>query len=297
VEKAIKIAGIGKEFLRKVPVDRDFAMVPAALDDALRRDRRRGYTPLVVVAALGTTSSTALDPLEQIGAVCRKNGVWFHVDAAYAGSALILPEMRGMLAGIELADSFVFNPHNWLLTNFDCSAYYVRDAEALVRTFAILPEYLKSVEGEQVKNYRDWGIQLGRRFRALKLWFVLRSYGVRGLQEILRRHIAMAHRLADTIRATPDFELLAPVPLNLVCFRYVPAGTVDEASLDALNEELLNTLNATGTLYITHTRLAQKYALRLVVGQTTVQQHHIDNAWALIVSTARALTARASSSR
>ncbi len=294
VEKAVKIAGIGKEFLRKVPVDGDFALVPDALDDAIRRDRRRGYTPLIVVAALGTTSSTALDPLEPIGAVCRKNGVWFHVDAAYAGSALILPEMRGMLKGVELADSFVFNPHKWLLTNFDCSAYFVRDTEALVRTFAILPEYLKSAEGEQVKNYRDWGIQLGRRFRALKLWFVLRSYGVRGLQEILRQHIAMAHRLADTIRTTPDFELLAPVPLNLLCFRYAPAGKRNEADLDALNEELLHALNATGTLYITHTRLAGKYTLRMVIGQTTVKQDHIDAAWALILATARALTARSS---
>lgn len=289
VEKAVRIAGLGSNFLRKIPVDADYAMLPDALDETIRRDRRRGYTPLIVIAALGTTGSTAIDPLEPIGAACLNHRVWLHVDAAFAGSALILPEMRGMIRGIERADSFVFNPHKWLLTNFDCSAYFVRDVDALIRTFAILPEYLKTPEGERVKNYRDWGIQLGRRFRALKLWFVIRSYGVHGLQDILRTHIDMAHRLADTIRATEGFEILAPVSCNVICFRFIPPGITDRDTVDRFNERLLNTLNATGTLFLTHTRLAGVYTLRLVLGQTAVRQEHVNRAWETIRTTVRAL--------
>ncbi len=209
------------------------------------------------------------------------------MDAAFAGSALILPEFRWIAEGIEEADSFVFNPHKWMLTNFDCSAYFVRDVEALVRTFEILPEYLKTPEGNRVNNYRDWGIQLGRRFRALKLWFVIRTYGLHGLQQILRSHIAMAHQVAERIRSTPGFQVLAPVPLNVICFRYAPSGITDAALLDALNARLLESLNRTGTMYISHTRLSDRTTLRLVVGQTNVQQHHVDAAWERIVATSR----------
>jgi aromatic-L-amino-acid decarboxylase len=215
--------------------------------------------------------------------------MWLHVDAAYAGSALVLPEYRWMIDGIELADSFVFNPHKWLFTNFDCSAYFVHDEEALVRTFAILPEYLKTSEGEQVHNYRDWGIQLGRRFRALKLWFVIRSYGVRGLQETIRAHITMARQLVATIQAAPDFELLAPAPLNLICFRYHPPHISDPARLDAFNAQILESLNKSGKLYLSHTKLGGRYTLRLLIGQTTVQQRHVDAAWEQITATARSL--------
>jgi aromatic-L-amino-acid decarboxylase len=242
-----------------------------------------------VVAAIGTTGSTAIDPLRPIGDISRKFNAWLHVDAAYAGSALVLPEYRWMIDGIELADSFVFNPHKWLFTNFDCSAYFVRDEEALVRTFEILPEYLKTGEGGQVHNYRDWGIQLGRRFRALKLWFVIRSYGIRGLQETLRTHIAMARHLVTTIQASPDFELLAPAPLNLVCFRYHPPHITDPAQLDALNAQILESLNKSGRLYLSHTRLGGRFALRLVIGQTTVEQRHVDAAWEQITATARSV--------
>lgn len=286
VEKAVKIAGIGREQLRKVPVDGAFAMVPSALEEAIARDRSQGFTPLCVVAAIGTTGSTAIDPLEPIGAICRKQGLWLHVDAAFAGSALILPECRWMVRGLGAADSFVFNPHKWLLTNFDCTAYFVRDAAALVRTFEILPEYLKTPEGDRVNNYRDWGIQLGRRFRALKLWFVIRSYGVEGLQDVLRGHCAMAQRLADAIRTESGFELLAPVPLNVLCFRYAPPAVRDPEALDALNMRLHAALNAGGTMFLTHTKLAGRYTLRLVIGQTGVRQEHVDAAWKRIVTTA-----------
>jgi len=289
IEKAAKIAGFGREYLRKIRVDDDFALIPSALEEAVTRDLRLGYTPLCVVAAVGTTGSTGLDPLRPIAALCGKHGIWLHVDAAYAGSALLLPEFRWIADGVEEADSVVFNPHKWLLTNFDCSAYFVRDVEALVRTFEILPEYLKTPEGDRVKNYRDWGIQLGRRFRALKLWFVIRTYGVHGLQQFLRTQIAMAQRLARRVQSTPGFQILAPVPLNVICFRYAPSGLTDPAALDALNVRLLESLNQTGLLYLSHTRLAGRFTLRLVVGQTYVQQHHVDEAWERIVATAQGL--------
>lgn len=289
IEKAVKIAGLGREYLRKIRVDDDFAMIPSALEEAVTRDLRLGYTPLCVVAAVGTTGSTGLDPLRPIAALCKKHGIWLHVDAAYGGSALLLPEFRWIADGLEAADSMVFNPHKWLLTNFDCSAYFVRDVEALVRTFEILPEYLKTPEGDRVKNYRDWGIQLGRRFRALKLWFVIRTYGVHGLQQILRTQIAMARQLTERIRSTPGFQILAPVPLNVLCFRYAPSGVADPAALDALNAGLMETLNQTGLLYLSHTRLAGRFSLRLVVGQTYVRQRHVDEAWERIVATARGL--------
>jgi aromatic-L-amino-acid/L-tryptophan decarboxylase len=282
IEKGIKIAGIGKENLRKVAVDDAFALRPDLLEEAITADIRAGLTPLCVVAALGTTGSTAIDPLRPIGEICRRHNVWLHVDAAFAGTALVLPEMRWMSDGLEYADTFVVNPHKWMMTNFDCSAYFVRDPTPLVRTFEILPEYLKTVGTGAVDNYRDWGIQLGRRFRALKLWFVLRSFGVSGIQEKVRRDIRMAQQLAGEIRRQPGFELLAPVPLNTICFRYVPPGMTDPAAIDAFNAELLERLNATGSLYMTHTRLRGAFTIRMVIGQTNVQQRHVDRAWSLI---------------
>ncbi len=290
VDKAVKIAGLGTSHLRKLPVDEQYALDTGALESAIERDRRKGYTPLCVVAAIGTTGSTAIDPLRTIAGICRKHKLWLHVDAAFAGSALVLPEYRWMIEGIEAADSFVFNPHKWLFTNFDCSAYFVRDVEALVRTFEILPEYLKTPEGDRVNNYRDWGVQLGRRFRALKLWFVIRSYGIAGLQAAVREHIAIAQRLAATIGRTPDFELLAPAPLALVCFRYHPPQVTDETLLDRLNAAILDRVNRSGAAFLSHTKLRGRYTLRLVSAQTSVQQHHVDEAWALILTTARALS-------
>ena len=240
VEKAVKIAGLGAASLRKIAVDDRFAMRPECLRDAIRADLEAGRTPLFAVATLGTTASSGFDPLRPVGELCRAHGVWLHVDAAWAGSALVSPDQRWMIEGIEHADSFVFNPHKWLFTNFDCSAYFVRDPGALVRTFEILPEYLKTAETGRVIDYRDWGIPLGRRFRALKLWFVLRAYGVEGLRARLKAHIDMAHAVAAEINAAPDFEIVAPPVLSLLCLRYRPAGIDDASALDALNRRLLN---------------------------------------------------------
>ncbi len=290
IEKAVKIAGFGKSSLRKIAVDKRYAMSPSTLEDAIESDIAAGIKPVAVTATLGTTGSTAIDPLRAIAEICKRYRIWLHVDAAFAGTALLLPEMRWMSDGIELADSFVFNPHKWMFTNFDCSAYFVRDAEALVRAFEILPEYLKTAEGDRVNNYRDWGIQLGRRFRALKLWFVIRSYGVEGLQAMVRNHLKLAGELKKKIESTVDFELLAPVPLNLICFRYHPKGINDRVQLNKLNETLLETVNATGKIYITHTKLNGAYTLRMVIAQTQVTQHDVEAAWELILSTARTLS-------
>jgi len=287
INKAVRIAGYGEDNLVMIPTDEAFAMLPEALEAAIQEDLEKGYHPACVVAATGTTSSTALDPLRAIGEICRRYECFFHVDAAYAGTALLLPEMRWIADGVELADSFVFNPHKWLFVNFDCSAFYVKDKELLINTFAITPEYLRTAEDRLVNNYRDWGIQLGRRFRALKLWFVIRSYGVEGLREKLRLHLRCGEWLRKQIEAAPDFELLAPVPLNLVCFRYRPAGDYPEARLDALNEELLNTLNNSGRILLTQTRLNGSYTIRMVAGQTETTLADVQRGWKFIVETAR----------
>ncbi len=282
IDKAVRIAGLGSDQIRKAAVDEAFAMRPSALREAIETDLERGYTPLAVVATLGTTGSTAIDPLEEIGNICRKYGIWLHVDAAFAGTALLLPEMRSMLAGIEAVDTFVFNPHKWMFTNFDCSAYFVRDKEALIRTFEILPEYLKTKEADRVNNYRDWGIALGRRFRALKLWFVIRSYGVEGLRSKLRNHLEIARWFAKQVEAHPEFEQLAPAPFNLICFRWHPSGVEDPETLNRLNAELLERLNRTGKMFLSHTRLKEVYTIRIVFGQTYVEKRHAEQAWQLI---------------
>ena len=287
IEKGVKITGIGKEHLRMIPVDNAYAMVPGELEKAIGADIAAGYTPLCVIAAIGTTGSTAIDPLRAIGAICRKHGAWLHVDAALAGTALVLPEFRWMIDGIEAVDTFVFNPHKWMFTNFDCSAYFVKDPGALVRTFEILPEYLKTPEGDQVNNYRDWGIQMGRRFRALKLWFVIRNFGVAGIQERVRHHLKLTQELVGRIEATENFELLAPVPLNTICFRYRPRHITNEEELDRLNAGLMERLNATGKIFLTHTRLNGRLTLRFVIAQTNVEERHVREAWAMIQKTAR----------
>ncbi len=282
IEKGVKIAGFGRESLRAIDVDEAFALRIDKLRSAIESDLASGVKPLCVVATIGSTGSTAIDPLPAIAELCEQHDIWLHVDAAYAGSAAVLPEMRWMFAGMEKVDSYVFNPHKWLFTNFDCTAYYVRDQEALIRTFEILPEYLKTREGGQVDNYRDWGIPLGRRFRALKLWFVLRSYGVEGIREKLRLHIALAQAFAATLTSTAEFEVMAPVPLNTVCFRWKPAGVDDIEKLNHLNAELLETLNQSGKAYLTHTKLNGAYVLRMVIGQTNVTAEHVEHVWELI---------------
>jgi aromatic-L-amino-acid decarboxylase len=289
VEKAIRIAGLGRQSLRLIATDAEFAMRPDALEATIRADRAKGIRPAGVIATLGTTGVGAIDPLAPIGALCREHGLYLHVDAAWAGSALLLDEQRWMIDGIEAADSFVFNPHKWLLTNFDCSAHFVREPAALVRTLSVLPAYLMSRESSAVIDYRDWGVPLGRRFRALKLWFVLRSYGVERLQAMLRDHITWTAELAERIGAEPDFELTSPPSLALLSFRYRPAGVEGEAALDRLNERLLHALNDSGRVYLTQNRVRGRYVIRFTIGQLYTTREHVERAWDLIRTTARAL--------
>jgi aromatic-L-amino-acid/L-tryptophan decarboxylase len=283
VPKGVKLAGYALNHLRHIPVDSHYAMRPDALERALSSDRAAGLVPACVVATVGTTSSTAIDPLPAIAEICKRHGAWLHVDAAYAGTAAIVPELRPLFDGVEHADSLVFNPHKWMLVNFDCSAYFVRDRGALLRTFQITPEYLRTDQDAEVVNFRDWGIQLGRRFRALKLWFVIRSYGVEGLRAMVRNHVALARELAGEIERTPKFELMAPVPFGLVCFRYRPSELEpSDAAVDDLNRELLRRVNATRRVHLTHTELGGRYVIRMAIGQRQTERAHVAEAWELI---------------
>jgi aromatic-L-amino-acid decarboxylase len=283
VPKGVKLAGFGADALRSIGVDEHYALRTDLLAEAMARDSAAGLVPACVVATVGTTSSTAIDPLPAIAEQCRRHGAWLHVDAAWAGSAAILPELRWILNGVEHADSLVFNPHKWLLVNFDCSAYFVRDVATLLRTFTITPEFLRTAHDPDVANFRDWGIQLGRRFRALKLWFVIRSYGVEGLRAMLRRHVALAGELAEWIEAASDFELMAPAPLGLVCFRYRPAHVApDDPGLDQLNRELLARVNASGRVFLTHTTLGGRYVIRVGIGQRCTDREQVEELWTLV---------------
>jgi aromatic-L-amino-acid decarboxylase len=266
-----------------IGTDGEFAMDVAALRRAIADDMRQGLLPGIVVGTMGTTSSTAIDPLRAIGEAARDAGAWFHVDAAYGGVLGALPEIRPLLDGVELADSFLTNPHKLLMTLGDCCGYYVRDVPLLLRTFAAHPEYLRTGHDPDVVNYRDWGIPLGRRFRALKLWFVMRSYGAEGLRQILREPLAMARGFAARVDEAPDWERLAPVPLGLVCFRHVPPALVgDEAALAAHNAALMRRVNASGRVFLTHTVLGGRYAIRMALGSFRTEQRHVDEAWQLL---------------
>lgn len=288
VEKGVKVAGIGRSNLVRISTLEDGSMDPEALAAAIVSDKRAGLTPCCVVATIGTTGTTAVDPVDRIAAVCHENEVWLHVDAALAGTAMLLPEFRYLSEMVAGADSFVFNPHKWMFTNFDCSVYYVRDAAHLIKTFEILPEYLKTRTRGKVNDYRDWGVPLGRRFRALKLWWVIRSYGLEGIREKIRYHISVAARLAEKIDSGNNFELIRPPVFNTVCFRYAPEGCPEE-SLNALNEKLNHAINDTGKLYLTHTMSDGKYILRMVVGQTNVTESHVNDAWSVINQVAAGL--------
>lgn len=274
--KAMMVAGIGRNNLHLVAVDAQFALRPDALAQQIAEDKAAGLTPFFVMANLGTTSSGALDPIRPMGEICREHDLWFHVDAAMHGTAAICPEFRAMHDGVELADSYTFNPHKWLFTNFDCNAFFVADRAALINALSILPEYLRNAATESgaVIDYRDWQIPLGRRFRALKLWFVIRHYGVTGLQHHIREHVALAQEFAGWVAADPNFELVVDAPFNLVCFRHVGG--------DASNQVLLDRLNASGALYLTHTKLNDKLVLRMSIGQARTERRHVAQAWALI---------------
>ena len=273
MEKAVKIAGLGGQNLRLIEVDDRLALRPDALARQIKEDRERGLLPCFVSATVGTTSSNAIDPVPEIGRICREENIWLHVDSAMSGTAALCPEYRYIHDGMELADSYCFNPHKWMFTNFDCSCFYVADREVLIKTLSVLPEYLRNqaTESGAVIDYRDWHVPLGRRFRSLKLWFVIRHYGVEGLRYHIRRHVELAQDFARWVEEADHFELSAPAPLNLVCFRHT-AG-------DRFNQDLLNGLNLSGKIYLTHTTLNDQYVLRFCVGQTHTEAHHVSQAW------------------
>ena len=283
VEKAVGIAGLGRQNLRLIQVDEAFAMQPGELARQIEQDQQNGLVPCFVCATVGTTSANGLDPLPEIGRICRQHHLWLHVDAAMCGTAALCPEFRHIHQGLDLADSYCFNPHKWMFTNFDCDCMYVADRQLLIQALSILPEYLRnqSTESGAVIDYRDWQIPLGRRFRALKLWFVIRHYGVEGLRHHVRRHVELAQGFARWIEESADFELAAKPPLNLVCFRHVGG--------DELNRSLLEALNAGGEVYLTHTVLDERFTLRLSVGQTHTEARHVERAWQLIQEAAAAL--------
>lgn len=283
LEKAMMIAGLGRTNLRLIDVDEAYAMRPDTLADQIARDRAAGLTPIFVCASVGTTSSNAIDPLPAIGAICQREQLWLHVDAAMAGTAALCPEFRWIHAGLEYADSYCFNPHKWMFTNFDCDAFFVADRKILIETLSILPEYLRNeaTKSGAVIDYRDWQIPLGRRFRALKLWFVIRHYGVEGLQFHVRKHVQMAQQFAEWVRASEDFELAAPAPLNLVCFR-CKGG-------DAINQQIMDRINRSGDLFLTHTKLDGRFTLRMSIGQTHTQLEHVERAWRRIQEESRRL--------
>ena len=287
VDKAAITLGLGHENVVHVAVDDAFRMRPDALAAHVAADRARGLLPLACVATTGTTSTTSVDPVPAIADLCERERLWLHVDGAYGGSAAIVPELRWVLDGAERADSIVVNPHKWLFTPIDCSAFYTRRPDVLKRAFSLVPEYLTTTAPDEVVNYMDYGVQLGRRFRALKLWMVIRAFGVEGLQARIRHHVALAQEFAGWVRDEPDWEVMAPHPMSLVCFRYAPDGA-GEADRTALNERILAAVNASGRVYLSHTKLGEAYVLRLAVGNIRTQREHVAEAWALLREAAQA---------
>jgi aromatic-L-amino-acid decarboxylase len=283
VDKAAIVLGLGQDAIRRIPVDGNFRMRAPDLQEAIRADRQAGLCPLAVVATVGTTSASSIDPVSAIAEICQGEGVWLHVDAAYAGPAAMIPEYEWIFDGVARADSVLVNPHKWLFTPLDMSALYCRRMDILRNALALTPDYLANRQSGTVTNFMDMGIQLGRRFRALKLWMVLRYFGADGIRARISEHIRLAQQFAQWIDRDPDFELLAPVPLSLVCFRAAPRLLKDDAyGLDMLNEALLERVNATGEIFLSHTRLQGRYALRLAVGQMQTSQVHVAKAWELL---------------
>jgi aromatic-L-amino-acid decarboxylase len=285
IDKSVKIAGIGLDNLVKIPVDDQMALLPHLLEEAIKSDLALGKIPCCIITTLGTTGTTAMDPLEAIADIAIKYNVWHHVDAAYAGAAFVLPEYRHFLKGIEKADTYLFNPHKWMFTNFDCTAYFVKDKGALIQTFEILPEYLKTNTRGKVNDYRDWGIPLGRRFRALKLWFVIREYGASGIRTKIKEHIALAAWLEQQVNDHPDFEMVVDRVMSLVVFRCVKHSDLEKNN--AVNAHIVTAVNASGQAYITHTKVNDQYVLRVVTGQTHIQKHHVEKLWKLIQQVAQ----------
>ncbi len=288
IDKAVIMAGIGLDNLVRVPVDEDRAMKVDTLVRLIKEDRAKGYVPTCVIGVLGGTSVGAVDPLSDIGVVAQKEGLYYHIDAAWAGTALILPEYQYLMAGAENIDSFVFNPHKWMLTNFDCTAHFVKDSRSLTNALSIQPAYLKTREGGQVTDFRDWGVQLGRRFRALKLWFVIRSYGLAGLQHFVRQHIAWAIELAEAISKAPHFEVVTQPSFSLLSFRYAPKG-VEGQALSDLNDKLIQTINDKGKTYLTRTVVDGEVVIRFSIGSQKTERHHVFDTWDHIKEVASSL--------
>ncbi len=282
VEKAAIALGIGIRGVRKIPVNSDFQMIPELLKKAVEEDRENGYRPFFVVATVGTTSTTSIDPVEEIASICGQEKLWLHVDAAYGGSAAVVPEMRHILKGCEHADSIVINPQKWLFVPIDFSAFYTRKPEVLRRAFSLVPEYLKTPEDSEVDNLMDYSLQLGRRFRALKLWFVIRLYGADGIASLIRNHILLARNFSGWVEESSDFELMAPVPFSTVCFRANPSKTEDEGALNILNQKLMEDINRSKAAYLSHTVLNGKFVLRLAIGNIRTERRHIEQAWKII---------------
>jgi len=286
IDKGALTLGIGLEGIRKIPVNEKFEMIPEKLEEAISEDLAKGYKPFCVVATVGTTSTTSLDPVEAIADIAEKNNMWLHIDSAYAGVTAMIPEMKWITKGWNRADSIVINPHKWMFTPMDLSIFFTRKPDILKRAFSLSAEYLKTNQDSEVENLMDYGIQLGRRFRSLKLWFIIRYFGVDGLAARIKNHINLAKEFAEWIKAEKDFELMAPVPFSTVCFRFNPGNkSVDE--LNAMNEKLLEKINASGKLFLSHTKLNGKFVIRLTIGSIRHEARHVENAWELIKSIAR----------
>jgi aromatic-L-amino-acid decarboxylase len=289
IEKGAVTLGIGLEGIRQIPVNDKFEMIPEELEKRAKEDKANGWKPFCVVATVGTTSTTSVDPVEEIAVICEKHKLWLHIDAAYAGVTAMIPEMKWITKGWERADSIVINPHKWMFTPMDLSVYFTRKPEILKRAFSLVPEYLKTDQDDEVENLMDYGIQLGRRFRALKLWFVIRYFGVEGLASRIKNHISLAKEFAEWIENEKDFELMTPVPFSTVCFRVNP-GDKSEKELNDLNEKLLERINSSGKLFLSHTKLNGKFVIRLTIGSIRQERKHIEEAWQIIKNNGTLMT-------
>jgi len=282
IDKGALTLGIGLEGIRKIPVDNEFKMIPSALEEAIIVDKKNGWLPFCVVATVGTTSTTSIDPVDEIAEICLKENIWLHVDAAHGGIAAMVPEMRHIFNGVEKADSIVINPHKWMFTPVDLSVFFTKKPKVLKQAFSLVAEYLKTSQDSVVENYMDYGIQLGRRFRSLKLWFIIRYFGVEGIQTRVREHLRLGKLFSSWIDTHPSFERMAPVPFSTTCFRAHPAGMDDEEMLNNLNEKLMNNVNSTGKVFLTHTKLNRKFVIRLVISGLRTEEKHVTVAWNIL---------------
>jgi len=289
IEKAAIVIGIGQRGVKKIPTDESFRMDLQVLTRTIQEDIDNGVKPICAIPTIGTTSTTSVDPVKEISELCKRHGIWLHIDAAYGGSAATLQEMRPLFAGWEMADSIVVNPHKWLFTPIDCSILYCRRSDVLKQAFSLTPEYLRTAEADKVTNLMDYGVSLGRRFRALKLWMIIRAFGTEGIANTIREHISYAKRLASMIQATPNFELLAPVPFSTLVFRFSPKSP-DNSDLNALNEQLMERVNQTGQVFLSHTKLRGKFGIRLTIGNVKTTWEDVALAWHIIQEKASELS-------